>query len=86
MADMRSVQKWGESALRDMNKGRAGVTLRICRATKRERAEQHKETDRQRQTRETDRDMRGVRPPDGLMTTGNITAGNRAATLMTPVI
>lgn len=35
---------------------------------------------------EKDRDMRGVRPPDGLMTTGNITSGNRTPTLMTAVI
>lgn len=35
--------------------------------------------------RETDRDMRGVRPPDGLMTTGNITAGSRTPTVMIAV-
>lgn len=68
-----------------MKTDKDGQTLRqICRAI--ERAEQHKKADRQRKTRETNRDMRGVRPPDGLMTTGNITAGNRTPTLMTPVI
>lgn len=37
-------------------------------------------------SRSGDRDMWGVRPPDGLMTTGNITAGNRTPTLMTSLI
>ncbi len=70
-----------------MKKGKDGETLRrICKATVSEGAEQHKTADRQRKTSETDRDMRGVRPPDGLMTTGNITAGNSTPTLMTPVI
>lgn len=36
--------------------------------------------------RKRDEDMRGVRPPDGLMTTGHITAGSCAPTQMTPAI